>query len=83
MAEWLSPPQIARARGVRVAKVIHWIRTGELEAINLASRRDGRPRWRISPEALARFDAARSSRVAIRSPARRRTTTATEVDHFF
>ena len=60
MSEWLSPPQVARARGVKPAKVLVWIDRGELEAVNHAATAGGRPRWRISPEALAAFDRART-----------------------
>lgn len=83
MSAWITPPELARQRGIRPAKVLAWIRRGELEAINLASSLDGRPRWRISPEALARFDAARSSRGSARPSGRRRIATAAEVEHFF
>ncbi len=68
MAEWLTPPQVARARGVKPAKVLAWIASGELEAVNHAGRAAGRPRWRISAEALQAFDRARSNRSA--APAR-------------
>lgn len=62
MGEWRSPPQLARERGIRVSKVLAWIRRGELEAVNLAENLLGRPRWRISRESIARFDKARSNR---------------------
>jgi hypothetical protein len=62
MTSWFTPPQIARTRRIRVGKVLDWIRRGELVAVNLAEKRGGRPRWRISPEALERFDQTRSSR---------------------
>lgn len=67
MAEWLTPPQVARARGVKPAKVLAWVMNGELEAVNHASRAGGRPRWRISAAALAAFDRARSNR-AVAAP---------------
>lgn len=69
MPEWFTPPQVARARGLRTAKVLAWIRSGELEGVNCAEKRDGRPRWRISAEALEAFDRARSSRSALLPPA--------------
>src|SRR3954463_7819194 len=59
---WYTPPQIARARCLRVSKVLAWIARGELEAVNFAERAGGRPRWRISATALAPFERARSSR---------------------
>lgn len=71
---WLTPPQLARARGVKAAKVLTWIASGELEAVNHAGSAAGRPRWRISAEALQAFDRARSNRAAapLSAPARRR-----------
>ena len=65
MREWLTPPEVARARGIRVAKVLAWIARGELEAVNFAERPGGRPRWRISAAALAAFERARSSRASL------------------
>jgi len=59
--EWFTPPQIARERSIRVGKVLAWIASGELGAVNHAEKRLGRPRWRISAAALAAFDLARSS----------------------
>ena len=68
MSEWLTPPQVARARGVKPAKVLAWIGSGELEAVNHAGRTTGRPRWRISAEALQAFDRARSNRAPVSAP---------------
>ena len=71
MGSWYTPADIARERKLRVSKVLTWIRTGELEAINLAEKRTGRPRWRISDEALAAFDAGRSNRAGVKLARRR------------
>jgi hypothetical protein len=61
---WLTPPEVARERGIGVAKVLGWIRSGELEAVNLAATPHGPPRWRVSRAALAAFDAARGNRTS-------------------
>ena len=45
----LTPAQVAASRGIGVSKVYAWIRSGELEAIDLARTRTGRPRWRCLP----------------------------------
>lgn len=58
----MTPPEIAKARKISVRKVLYWIESGELEAINHATRRSNRPLWKISPDALSRFDRSRSSR---------------------
>ncbi|MFG0257277.1 MAG: DNA-binding protein [Phycisphaerales bacterium JB043] len=61
---WLTPPEIARERGLRTAKVLEWIRSGELLAVNLATSPHGSPRWKVSADALAVFDTARSNRAS-------------------
>lgn len=58
---FLSPAAVAKSRRINTAKVLGWIHSGQLRAINYASRPDGVPRWRIDPADLAAFDEARSS----------------------
>lgn len=58
---YLTPPQIASELGVQVGKILGWIARGELRAVNLAERANGkRPRWKISRQALDDFLAART-----------------------
>ena len=57
---YLSPPEIARRFGVDPAKVIGWIRRGELRAVNVGNG-SSRPRYRISPADLAAFEAGRAA----------------------
>ena len=71
-AAWYTPREVARQRRVRVSTIFGWIRRGELEAINHAPTHLGKPRWKISPDALAAFDRARSSRSMIAPSPRRR-----------
>ena len=52
---WLTPPQLAKQLGVDAQKVLGWIRSGELRAVNVAERACLRPRWRISAEAIEEF----------------------------
>jgi hypothetical protein len=67
-----TPPAVARKYGVAAGKVIDWIESGQLAALNLATRPDGRPRYSISPEALDAFERARAVvPVAGRNPHRR------------
>jgi excisionase family DNA binding protein len=40
--------------------VFAWIRRGELRAINVGRRPHGRPRWRVTQEALEAFELART-----------------------
>jgi hypothetical protein len=46
---------------VGMAKVLGFIRRGELVAINLATCTLARPQWRITPEAVAAFERRRTS----------------------
>lgn len=83
---WYTPREVAAERRVRVGKVMTWIRRGELEAINMADDRMGKPRWKISDEALAAFDLARSSRSLIATPTahrRRRQAGGVSVTEYF
>lgn len=61
-------PQVAAILGVNTAKVRTWIQTGELCGINVAVRRGGRPRWRITSAGLESFVQARSSRTLLPVP---------------
>jgi excisionase family DNA binding protein len=60
-SHWFSPPQLARQLGVDPSKVVSWIHSGELEAVNVAKSLGGRPRYRIGPVALERFLQRRST----------------------
>lgn len=56
-----SPPQLAKIWGIKPDKILAWIASGELRAINMATRRDGQPRWRIEASEAERFKLSRSS----------------------
>jgi excisionase family DNA binding protein len=71
----LTVPEVAERLRVGEDTVRGWIATEELKAINVASRGSRRPKWRISPEALAAFEAARAAgapRPALSPQSRRR-----------
>ena len=70
----LSAAALARLLGVHPAKILAWIRAGELAAVDLAESRGGRPRWKIMPAALDEFLAARASQSPTPSRRRRRQT---------
>lgn len=55
-------PALARTYGIGQGKVLGWIASGELRAINCAAKDGGHPRWRILPEDLAAFESRRASR---------------------
>jgi excisionase family DNA binding protein len=51
----LTPPELAERLKVHPEKIRRWIERGELAAVNVADRIGGRPRWRITAEALEDF----------------------------
>lgn len=61
LAVYLAPSDIARSRGVNVSKVLGFIHSGELKAVNMATQTGKLPRWRIAPADLEAFDAARAA----------------------
>ncbi|MEX0655874.1 MAG: helix-turn-helix domain-containing protein [Phycisphaeraceae bacterium] len=62
LARYYTPPTLAKLFGINVSKVLAWIAAGELEAVDVSNRPGvGRPRWRISAEAIERFERRRSS----------------------
>lgn len=76
----LTPPELAARWGVGHEKILAWIHAGELRALNLATRRDGQPRWAIQLAEVERFEASRSSAPAPK-PAKRRAVVAAK-DYF-
>jgi excisionase family DNA binding protein len=53
---WMTPPEASIELRCRTSKVIGWIRSGRLRAVNLSEGQ--RPRYRISRDALDEFLAA-------------------------
>ena len=58
---YLTPPEVAALLGINSGKVLCFIRTGELRAVNVAASLIGRARWRVSPADLAVFEQRRSA----------------------
>ena len=54
----LPPPEIAADLGVANRKVLDWIRSGELVALNLSNGCEN-PRYSVEPEALEAFKQSR------------------------
>ena len=71
----LTPPELAARLGVKADKVVAWIRSGELRALNAATKPGGRPRWLIDEADVAAFEARRAAqpvpRCTGRTPRRR------------
>ena len=60
-AKMLTPPQIAARLAIKPGKVIAWIRSGELKAVDVANRGCTRPRYRVDPSDLEKFLLRRSA----------------------
>ena len=69
----LSPPALAKAWGIDVAKVLTWIKRGELKAINAATDRNGRPRYLIDQTDVQVFELSRTIQAPAQRVRRRRT----------
>lgn len=46
--------------GIGEHTVLGWIRSRELRAIDVSRNRRGKPRWRVTPEALEAFELIRT-----------------------
>ena len=67
---FLTPPQLANRWRISVAKVLTWIRSGELRAFDMSTKPGGRPRYRIYEEDVQRFERSREARPDVeRTPA--------------
>lgn len=70
--DYLTPPQYAEELGIATDKVYAWIASGQLRAINVAERSDGRPRYRIPRDAREEFEARRTLGLPVPPKRRRR-----------
>lgn len=59
--QFLTVAQVADRLGVAPGKVLGWVGSGELSAIDTSAARNQRPRWRIDPAEFERFLAGRRS----------------------
>lgn len=57
----VTPPQLAKRYHVDPSKIVGWIKSGELPAVNLATRTTGRPRWAIDEADVELFELRRSA----------------------
>jgi hypothetical protein len=69
-----TPSELARILRVNADRVRAWIRSGELPALNLASKRCGRSRFVVLPHHLAAFEQRRAAAPPPRPPRRKRIT---------
>ena len=78
----MTPPELARQWGVGSDKILNFIKSGELRAIDASSRRGGRPRYLIDVSDVAKFEAAREVCPTTSRPSRRRKPTSGVVEFF-
>ena len=73
IGEWLpagtyvTPAELAAMWGVAHDKVLEFIKAGELEAFNVASKRSRRPQFKVTLAAVKAFQERRSGRDPARS----------------
>ncbi|MBC7854564.1 MAG: helix-turn-helix domain-containing protein [Pirellulaceae bacterium] len=76
--KYLGVPKVAEELGIDSGKVLAWIHSGELIAVDVAERRGGRARWRISQVELDAFLQRRQSRPPVPAARPRRKLPAVE-----
>jgi Helix-turn-helix domain len=72
LSRWIGTREFAQQLGVDVMKILGWIRTGELAAINVSTDPSSRPRWRLSPEAIDEFLARRRAQQPVKTQRKRK-----------
>ena len=70
--DWLSPPQIAKMLGVKPDKVLYWIHTGKLQAVNVATQEGSRPQYMVTPAAFDLFKNRRTTQPPVKVKRARR-----------
>jgi hypothetical protein len=68
-----TPPELAQEWGISADKVLAWINSGELRAIDAATKPGGRPRYLIDEDDIAAFEARRALVPTPKPSGRRRT----------
>jgi len=81
VTDTLTAPEVARRLRVSPDKIVAWIKAGELQGFNVALRRNGRPRYRISLDALLDFERRRAGADSQPS-ARRRQSSISTIEYF-
>ena len=78
-----TPPDIANMFGLSHVKILDFIRTGELKAIDLSSKCGSRPRWYIREEDLESFLQCRTAKAPPAPKRRRRRVSAANTQKFY
>ena len=69
---YLTVAEVAAQMAVGSEQVLGWIHAGQLSASNVAAVGRKRPRWRIAPDDLESFLAARRNRKPVPTQRRKR-----------
>jgi Helix-turn-helix domain len=77
-----TPPIYAHFLGVDPAKVVGWVKSGELPAIDISDGR-GKPRFLIDRKDIAEFEQRRLFQAAPKSAPRRRPSAQSGVKEYF
>jgi hypothetical protein len=68
----ITPPELAARWGIDAHKILSWVRSGELRAIDVSTRRGGKPRYLIDQADIAVFEQRRTVQPPAPIPRRRR-----------
>lgn len=80
-----TPAELAKDARISINKIIAWIHSGELPAMNVATDAEGqRPRWRVAESDWEAFQLRRSTKPPSPRPSRRqrRETDASVIEFF-
>jgi len=61
MNDWMKPSEMAEKLGVGHIKVLAWIASGKLKAVNVATTETQRPQYRIMNDEAQRFIESRTT----------------------
>ncbi len=78
----ITPPELANRWGISPDKILVWIHSGELRAINAATQRGGRPRYLIDERDIAVFEQRRCVEPKTRQSRRVRRSSPGVIDFF-
>jgi excisionase family DNA binding protein len=75
-----TPNELARVLRVSPDRIRAWIKSGELQAVNVSQHRCSRPRFVVLPHHLAEFERDRQVGPPPKAPRRRKKTA--EIDYY-
>ncbi len=78
----LRVKDVAARYGVDGHRVLAWIKSGKLRALNVSEGEGKKARWRILPEDLAVFEACRTPGPPTPKPSRRRSKSGWQFQYF-